>query len=153
MPCYALLSDTKEPVQITADSSLYNHRQLTNIFEGHVKVDQGNAHLTADKLVIKNNKLHKIREAVAYGGSDLAHYWSSSKENAPLFHARAQIMRFYPLESVIVLETQVKVNQGGNSFNGPLIIYNTSTQTITVPNSSHGHATIVYDPETNKIFP
>lgn len=147
---YALESDQGKPVNIISDSWTYNFKTGIDIFEGHVKVDQGTTHITADKLITKKNHQHKIEEATAYGYEQLAHFWTVPKLNEPELHAHAKIIRFYPLSANFTLEQAVQVLQGKNSFQGELIHYNNVDQTITVPPSTNGKAVLVYNPERNK---
>ena len=142
----ALGSDSKEKLYIISDSTIYNYKTGVNIYEGHVKVDQGSSHITADRLVTKNNSQHKLQEAIAYGMEQLAHYWTIPEAGKQDVHAHAKIIKFYPLTSNVTLEKNVIVTQGENSFQGELILYNKSDQTITVPASQQGRAVLVYDP-------
>lgn len=144
---FALQEDRKETVYIVADATTYNYRTGVKIFEGNVKVDQGTTHITADRLVTKNNSQHKIQEAIAYGLGQLAHYRTLPKLGEPEVHARSKIIKFYPIESNVTLEQNVILTQGDNSFQGELILYNGSDQTITVPASKNARAVLVYNPE------
>lgn len=144
---YALPSDNKEKVYIIADTTNYNYKTGVTQYDGHVKVDQGTTHITADRLITKNNNAHKMQEATAYGLTELAHYWTQPKQNEPEVHAHASIIRFYPSESNVTLEREVLVTQGENSFQGQLIHYNSIDQTITVPASKNGRAILVYNPD------
>lgn len=146
---FALDTDSKEKVNIMADSGTYNFKTGVDVYEGHVKIDQGTTHIIADKLVTKKNPQHKIEEATAFGTLELAHYWTQPKVGEPELHARAKIIKFYPIDSNVTLEYDVHVSQGENSFSGELIHYNSAEQTINVPASANGRATLVYTP-TNK---
>lgn len=143
----ALPEDNKEKVHIVADASLYNYKTGVNTFEGNVVVDQGTTHLTADRLITKNNSKHKIQEVIAYGIQKPAHYWTLHKAAEPEVHAYAKIIKFYPIESNVVLEDNALVTQGENSFQGQLVLYNRNDQTITVPASKNNRAVIVYNPD------
>jgi lipopolysaccharide export system protein LptA len=144
---FALPSDNQAKIYIVADSAIYNYKTGVNVFEGHVKVDQATTHITADRLITKNNAQHKIQEAVAYGFQAQAHYWTLPKLTEPEIHAYAQIIRFFPIESNVTLEQNVQVTQGENSFHGQLIHYNNSNQTIIVPASKNGRSMLVYNPD------
>lgn len=144
---FALPNDNQQKVYITADSSIYNYKSGINIFEGHVVVNQGTTHITADKLITKTNALHKIQEATAYGFKDLAHYWTLPKLKEPELHAHAKIIRFFPINSNITLEQMVTVAQGENRFQGELVHYNSNNQTITVPAAENSRAVLVYNPD------
>jgi lipopolysaccharide transport protein LptA len=67
--------------------------------------------------------------------------------NEPEIHARARIIKYYPVESNVTLEQEVLVTQGENSFRGQLIHYNGNEQTITVPANKGGRAVLVYNPD------
>lgn len=144
---FGLESDKKEKVYILADSGVYNFKTGIDIYEGNVKIDQGTTHITADRLITKKNDKHKIKEAVAYGITKLAHYWTLPNQKDPEIHAHAKIIKFYPIESKVTLEKNVLITQGENSFKGELIHYNRNDQTITVPATANARAVIVYNPE------
>lgn len=143
----ALPSDSKQRIYIYADTSYYNYKTGKNIFEGNVRVDQGTTHITADKLVTQTNQKHRLKEAVAYGKNDLAHYWTISKQSQPEIHAYAKVIKFYPIQANVTLESAARVIQGKNSFQGELIHYNSNDQTITVPRSTGARAVIIYNPD------
>lgn len=143
----ALPEDKNKKIYITSKDCIYNYKKGTSLFQGNVTVDQGSTHLTADKLSTKNNEQHKLREAIAYGITQYAHYWTLPKMGDPLVHANARIIKFYPMVSNVELQKDVLVTQGNNSFHGDLIHYNFNNQTITVPASKTGRAVLVYNPD------
>lgn len=142
----ALPTDDTKVMQIVADSSQLNYKSRNNIYEGNVKVDQGSTHLLADRVTTQNNEHHKLSEAIAYGTKQLAHYWTIPRENDPELHAYAKVIKFYPLKSQVVLEGDVVVTQGENSFHGPSIIYNIKDQTVISPPTIQGRSTIIIEP-------
>ena len=144
---YALKNDLKEKILIAADSGVYNYKTGIRIFEGNVKVDQGTTHVTSDRLITRNNKEHKIQEAIAYGIKTPAHYWTLQNPGEPEMHALAQIIKYYPLLSNVALEENVEIIQAENNFKGPIILYNMNEQTITVPAAKNARAVLVYNPD------
>jgi len=149
LPSFALAlhADKKEIAYITADGGIYNFKTGVNQFDGHVRIDQGSTHLTADRLITKSNNKHKIQEAIAYGFTDLAHYWTLLKPEDPEMHGRARVIRYFPLASNITLEREALVTKGTDSFQGELIHYNSVNQTIAVPALEKNHAILVYNPD------
>jgi lipopolysaccharide export system protein LptA len=143
----SLTEDRKEKLHVTADTTIYNYHNGTNYFEGHVLIDQGTTHLTADKLTTKNNSKHQIEEAVAYGVKELAHFWTIPKQGEPIMNAHANVIKFYPMTLNVTLQGHVRVTQGGNNFQGQLIHYNMNDQTIIVPETKNGQAVLVYNPD------
>jgi lipopolysaccharide transport protein LptA len=112
-----------------------------------VQIDQGTTHVTADRLTTKTNDKHQIQEAIAYGISDLAHFWTTPAAGEQVVNAHAKIIKFYPITSNATLQGEVTVAQGENNFQGQLIHYNMNDQTIIVPETKNGRAVIVYNPD------
>lgn len=144
---HALPEDSKEKVYVKADKSTYNLKTHFNVFEGHVKVDQGSTHILADKLTTKSNDQFKIIEAIAYGTAQPAHYWTIPKQGDQELHTYAEIIKFYPIQSNVVFEKNVTLKQGENSFQGQLILYNMRDLTVTVPESNNSRSVLVYNPD------
>lgn len=143
----ALPEDSQEKLMIVSDSSNYNYKTGVNTFEGHVKVDQGTTHIIADRLITKSGSDHKIKEAIAYGLQQTAHYWTTPKLNDPEIHANGRVITYYPLASNVIIKQNALVTQGENSFQGKIIHYNMKDQTIIVPASENGRAVLVYNPD------
>jgi lipopolysaccharide export system protein LptA len=143
----ALPDDEKQMMHIISDATTFNYKTGANTYEGNVKLDQGSTHLTADRVTTTNNAKHKIEEAIAYGlNNKLAEYITLPKEGDSALHAKAKTIKFYPTQSLVVLEGNVIVTQGKNSFEGPIIIYNMKDQTVTAPASKTGRATVIIEP-------
>lgn len=142
---FALPNDSEKNMHITANSTLLNYKTGFNTYEGDVKIDQGETRLTADRITTQRNNNHKMEEAIAYGTKTLAHYWTIPREGDDVFHAKAKIIKFYPLKSLVILEGDVVVNQGNNSFQGPEIIYNIKDQTVVSPPTKKGRSTIIIE--------
>jgi len=147
LPAYALPNDTLQKLYITADFSSYNSKTSTTLFVGNVNVNQGTTHLTADRLTTKSNSQHKMEEVIAYGSKDQAHYWTTRIPEELPTHAKANLIKFYPLQSLVKLEGNVILTQGENSFQGPFILYNMQDQVVTVPSSKEGRAVLIYNPD------
>lgn len=143
----ALPDDKTKPINIIADSSQYNYKTGIKIFEGHVTIIQGTTHLNADRVITKDNNQHKLNEVYAYGFKNRAHYWTIPKAGDPELHAKAQIIKFYPIESRVVLEKSVLVTQKDNRFTGDLLFYYMKDQKIIVPPTKGARAELVYNPE------
>lgn len=146
----ALPNDSEQPMKIVADASLFNYKTGVDTYEGNVKVDQGTTHLLADKLITEKNEHHKIVSAIAYGTQHLAELTTLPSVSSQILHAKSNIIKFYPSTSILILENNVVVTQGENSFHGPRIIYNMKEQMIAAPASKNGRATIVIDAKTQK---
>jgi lipopolysaccharide export system protein LptA len=147
LTAYALPEDNAAKMHITADSTLFNYKTGFNTYQGNVDVQQGGTRLKADKITTQSNLHHKMEEAIAYGSDKTpADYWTVPKKGDLIFHAQANIIKFYPLKSLVMLEGNVSVTQGDNSFHGATIIYNMKNQTISAPANNQGRATIIIQP-------
>lgn len=147
---YALPEDQLQTMHIVSASSTFNYKTGVNVYEGDVKIDQGSTHLTADRVETNNNDKHKIKEAIAFGATQLAEYMTLLKPGDPIFHAKAKIIKFYPQKSLVILEGDATVTQGENSFQGPIIFYNMKDQVVTAPASKTGRVTIIIEPSKLK---
>lgn len=143
----ALPEDSNQKLMIVADTSNYNYKTGINTFEGHVKVDQGTTHIIADRLITKSGHDHKIKEAIAYGLVQTAHYWTLPNVNDTEIHANGNVITYYPLAANVIIKQNALVTQGENSFQGKVIHYNMKDQTIIVPASENGRAVLVYNPD------
>jgi lipopolysaccharide export system protein LptA len=146
LAAFALPDDTQKSMHIIANSTLINYKSGFNTYEGDVKVNQGETHLTAERVTTQSNSHHKMEETIAYGTQPLAHYWTLPQKGDKLFHARAKIIKYYPMKSTIILQGDVVVTQGDNSFHGPEIIYNIKDQTVLSPATQKGRSTIIIEP-------
>lgn len=144
--CLALPSDKNEIVHINGDSATINYKTGTKTFVGNVNVRQGSTHLTADRLVTKNNQRHEVREAIAYGLQRPAHYWTLPQRGESEVHAYASIIKYYPIVAHVILEKNAVVTQNNNRFQGPRIYFNMNEQTVYVPASKEGQVVLEYDP-------
>src|SRR5690348_11838944 len=143
---HALRTDSQQKIHITADTTTYNFKNGTTVFTGHVVANQGTTHLTAEKLVTKSNSQHQIQEVIAYGqGKTQAHYITLPKPNEAELHAIGDVIHYFPITANVTLQNHVTVQQGENSFQGELILYNMDEQTITVPPTPRGRAVLVYN--------
>lgn len=146
--CFALSGDSQQKIHITANATTYNFKTGETLFQGNVLADQGSTHLTADHLITKTNRSHQIEEIIAYGNATTrAHYSTLPRPDQAVMHAYGDIIQYYPLTANVTLQKHVTVAQGENSFQGELILYNMSEQTITVPPTPSGRAVLVYNPD------
>ncbi len=145
---FALPDDDKKPLHIVSDTSSFNYKTGDSLYTGNVKATQGTAVLTADRLETHNNAQHKIREVIATGTqTQPAKYETLLKLGAPPLHAKASIIFFYPLTSLVILKGNAKVTYGKNVFTGPLLTYNMKEQVAIAPPSPKGRATVVIKPD------
>ena len=145
LTAFALPQDKKEVLHVVADITTYDYKKGLNYYEGHVQVDQGSTHLTADRMTTKSSNKHRIEEAIAYGINAPAHYWTTPNAGEEVVDAYGKVIKYYPETRNTTLQGDVVITQGQNNFHGQLIHYNMNDQTIIVPETKNGRAVLVYD--------
>lgn len=144
---FALDSDRTQALHVTSDSSLYNYKTGITLYEGHVIIDQGTTRIKADRVSTKTDARHKIEEAIAYGFQNLAEYSTLPKVGEAPLYAKAKTIYFYPQKTTIILDNEVTLTQGKNSFQGSRIIYNIKEKIIHAPASKNGRSTLIIEPQ------
>lgn len=142
---WGLSSDEKEPAHFEADDVSMNHKTGITVFTGHVKVDQGSTHLTADKLTVYKDQEGKVTKIVAAG--QLAHYATLPDKQKMPMDAFAKTIEYYPKEKKAVLLGQGMITQGSNTFKGEHIIYNLAQQTVTSLPTAGSKSVLILQPQ------
>ena len=94
---------------ITADSGTFNQKTGIGTLEGHVKVDQGNTHLRANKVLIYQNKKHGINKLIAIGNP--AKYSAIPKgSNNPVF-AQSKTIEYNPTTQQVTMKGKIVIQQ------------------------------------------
>ncbi len=143
---FALDSDQQQPVYMVADSGTYNHSTGVGHYRGHVKVDQGTTHLTADTVITQSNSQNQLQQVTAYGKP--AVYRTITDPQKPELVASANTIKFYPQQHWVVLIDHAVVTQGTDSYRGPLIQYNTQQKLVISPPTKGGRTTIIIQPQS-----
>lgn len=141
----ALPSDQDQPFKIAADNVQIDHNTGTTTYQHHVLVDQGSTHLIADHMVTVNNPQNQLTEIIASGKQAIYRTITDSKK--PELIAKADTIKYYPLENKIVLLGKANVKQGENVFTGPVIEYNTKLQTVISSAAQYGRTTMIIQPK------
>lgn len=141
---FALNSDLKKVVTITADSVEYNHKTGISTYSGHIHATQGTTKLDANRVVVYRSKKNKITKIVAMG--KLAHYETLPDGQKNKIHARAKTIEYYPLKEKIILIGDADADFDKNHLSGQHITYNIASQTAISKPSPGGKTTIVLEP-------
>ena len=128
---YAFGVDSKQPMELRADSADINQGQHIGTYEGTVEFDQGNTHIRANRATTKTDEHNKLIEAIIYGSKKSpAHYWSQVNKDKPPVHAYADTIKYQPDKNIIELIGNARVEQGENIFTAPHITYNVDKQHV-----------------------
>lgn len=130
---FALQSDLKTPCSIDSDQAVFNKQDHQATFTGHVVATQGTTKATGNKVVITLNKSNQKITQIIISGKP-ATYQTILKKNKEHLHAKADIIKYYPVKALITLEKHAKVTRNGDSISSNQINFNINTETLT----SHG---------------
>jgi len=128
----ALDSDSKQPINLEADSADLDDLKGISIYSGNVILTQGSMVIKSTKLTIYHNKNRELEKAVAKGSDTiLATFKQRPQGKSKDFKARAITMIYYLQKNKIHLLKKAFVDQDGDTFSGDKIIYDTKKETVT----------------------
>ena len=148
---HALPEDKNKPIYLSADSADLNQSTHQGEYIGHVDFKQGTSHITAERAITLVDENNKLTKAVAYGNDKTrAHFSTMTDQQKPKMHARAKIIRYYPLKHLIELEGHAQVTQGNDRFEADIIKYDTIKQHVISNNKGTGRTLIVINSDKIK---
>jgi len=131
----AVYAAAKEPINIEADNAKIIEKEGKSIYTGNVLLIQGNIRLTADKLIVKSSKGKLVQ--ITAQGSPVTYSEKSSTPHTDI-SGEAEILEYYATDDRILLLNNAKLSQGGTTFGGNRIEYNTATDIVTAEVSNTG---------------
>jgi len=130
--CYAA---SKEPINIEADNAKIIEKEGKSIYTGNVLLIQGNIRLTADKLIVSSTN-GKLSHITAHGKPVKYHEKGLTENNN--ISGEAEVLEYFAADDRILLINNAKLSQGGTTFGGNRIEYNTATDVVTAEVSNTG---------------
>lgn len=113
-------SDSEQPVYIEADSAFYDEKTGTSTYTGNVILDQGDLHITADKVIATSNQ-GKLVKVVAYGKP--VRFKQAPKPGKEAISGVAKQAEYLVDREYIILIKEAVVHQGENSYASDRIEY------------------------------
>lgn len=148
--CFALSDDRTQIMQLSAGSADLDQQEHRGIYIEDVKFDQGTTHIRAAKAMTEGNSKNQITKAIIYGNKEAqAHYWTLTDTKKQPMHAFADTIYYYPIEHLIKLVGNARVEQGEDSFSAPSITYDTLRHHVISKSDGQGPTTIVIHPGKN----
>jgi len=119
---WALKSDRDKPLKINANHVVVNNKQGVSHYSGEVSITQGTLVIRADDVYVylEKGKLHKI----VINGKPASFEQQPDNKQARV-KSRAEEMEFFSKNELLILKKNAEVLQGGNSFRGDHIEYDT----------------------------
>jgi lipopolysaccharide export system protein LptA len=121
----ALSGDTRQPIQVQADSVEVDDKQGISVYRGNVRLTQGSIVLLANVITVYHPGRH-LEKAVAEGAP--AHYRQLLDQKSPAqkpqeLRAEAPKMEYFADKEQLILSGGARVWQAGNEFSGAVIEY------------------------------
>ena len=127
----ALTSDRNQPIELEADSADIDDLKGISIYTGNVILTQGSMVIKAYRLTLYNDKNRELEKAVAIGNDNkLATFKQRPEGKNEDLKARASTMIYFLKKDKIHLLKKAHVRQGGDTFSGDKIIYDTKKETV-----------------------
>jgi lipopolysaccharide export system protein LptA len=125
IPVHANPEDLAQTIYFESDTLSYNNETKLGIYQGHIKLTQGNGVLTAE-----------------YATS----YSDQNGPNRPKLIATGNTIYYYPQKDWLEAVGNAEIVQGQNHVKGPQINYDFKKKTVGSPISKEGHTQILIAP-------
>lgn len=134
----ALAFDLKsdDPIRVNADSARLDDGQGIATYTGAVKMTQGDARLTADKVVLYRDE-NGVSRIEATGQP--AHYRQPATQGQGETDARALNITWSAAENRVTFEREAVIEQNGNLFRGDVIHYDSANRVVTAEGTDQGN--------------
>ena len=151
---WALDSDRKQPIEITADSVELNEGEGFSTYSGNVLIVQGSMIIEANKVKVTFNDDGIETMVATEGNNDGLAYMQ--QESEPLVDGKGDIMEAggkqidYQLNiEFLTLLGGAKLIQKGNLFSGNKILFDMSTENVKAIGSSDKQVKMIFLPNSN----
>ena len=135
---FALPEDTKQPIEIEAQSVIVDETTGFNEFSGNAEVRQGSLLLLAELIQVQTNNEEVVR-MVATGSLEKPAQYTQSQENQERFvEATATLITYDVDEGMILLVGNAHLVQGFDSFSGDTLSYDINIDKVVVKGSEDG---------------
>jgi len=147
----ALPSDDQALIYVKSDQFHMENLEGLATYTGHVVIDQGTRHLTANTVIIHRNVNGQIDKMTALGDSkNPATFKTLPKPDNQWISGHGLTLYFYPVTHTLEINQAAYLTQSGNSFTGDQIFYNTVTEVVNSPDSQIGQSLMVLQPLSKK---
>lgn len=124
----ALPNDESQPLMIQAKQADYDKQKGISTYQGNVMLTQGNARATGNIGIAYFDENNQIKQATLKG--NLAHYWTTPKENQSELHVWGEKIDLYPDKDIVIVTGQARVEQNHDRLTGDRIVYNLTTHEV-----------------------
>lgn len=134
--CFALSTDSEQPIEIEADFAELDDVEGTTVYIGNVIVVQGSIRMTGDRLRVNFTAERDLKDAYLEGR--LATFKQTPNDLQEDVEGEAILIEYHALENMLYLIEKAKVTQGERLTQGHRINYDTERSIVTVRSSRAG---------------
>ena len=135
---FALPEDSKQPIEIEAQSVVVDETTGFNEFSGDAEVRQGSLLLLAELIQVQTNN-EEVVSMIAKGSLEKpAKYIQSQENQARFIEATARKITYDVDEGMIYLVGNAYLVQGFDSFSGETLNYDVNNDKLVVKGSDDG---------------
>lgn len=138
VPAAALSSDRTQPINIKADRVHIEEKTGISDYDGNVEMTQGSIVVTGDHVRVYQ-VAGRVQKVVASGAP--AHFRQRPDHGAEVI-ADAEHMEYLTENERLILTGNAHVVQGGNSFAGHLIEYDTRQSVVNASKGEQGEGRV-----------
>ena len=125
----ALSTDSDQPMNIDADRVDIDDEKGTNIFRGHVKITRGSIRISGDKVTVYRDKEKNLDKIHIVGKR--AHFQQTPDNKKVPVIAEAEELFYDSIKEILIMRRNGEIVQGGDTFTGDHIIYDSKRDKIT----------------------
>jgi len=125
----ALSTDSDQPMDIEADRVDIDDEKGSNIFRGNVKITRGSIRITGDRVIVYRDK-EKNLDKIHITGKQAHFQQTPDNKNVPVI-AEAEELFYDSIKEILIMRRNGKIVQGGDTFTGDHIIYDSRRDKIT----------------------
>ena len=134
----ALPEDTKQPIEIEAQSVVVDETTGFNEFSGDVEVRQGSLLLLAELIQVQTDN-EEVVSMIAKGSLEKpAKYIQSQENQARFIEATATLITYDVDKGMIFLVGNARLVQGFDSFSGDTLNYDINNDKVVVKGAEDG---------------
>ena len=145
---YALKSDEKKPIQITANQATVDQKNLTTTFTGSVVITKGSLHINANTGFAKQDS--QGYKTLILDGNPVK--FEQQQDDGNLIQGQCNHFEFNSRDSLAILKGRARVKDGKNEVSGDTLTYNTQTQVYSARSglssgvSNSSRVTVILEP-------
>ncbi|MEQ6884347.1 lipopolysaccharide transport periplasmic protein LptA [Salicola sp. Rm-C-2C1-2] len=134
LPVYAFNLDSNNPIKVESDNARLDDQKGTATYTGSVRVTQGKAVLTAERVVLHRGDGQSLNRMKATG--EPATYEQPESPQGPAIYAEGETIIYRAAAERITFEHKALIRQRGDTFQGNRIVYDVAERVVTASSAS-----------------